>query len=87
MAYAMINFSCFDASMANSPGFRPGFKYYNKWLSLIGSLLCIAVMFLINWWAALITFMIVAGLYFYVFRTKPGSDTICFEKIANLENS
>ncbi|XP_060571588.1 solute carrier family 12 member 3-like [Ruditapes philippinarum] len=71
MAYAMINFSCFDASMANSPGFRPGFKYYSKWLSLIGSLLCIAVMFLINWWAALVTFLIVAGLYFYVFRTKP----------------
>ncbi|XP_060571592.1 solute carrier family 12 member 3-like [Ruditapes philippinarum] len=70
-AYAMINFSCFDASMANSPGFRPGFKYYSKWLSLIGSLLCIAVMFLINWWAALVTFLIVAGLYFYVFRTKP----------------
>ncbi|KAL4227262.1 hypothetical protein ACF0H5_012708 [Mactra antiquata] len=71
MAYAMINFSCFDASVANSPGFRPGFKYYNKWISLIGSLLCISVMFLINWWAALVTFVIVTGLYFYVKQTKP----------------
>ncbi|WAQ98879.1 S12A2-like protein, partial [Mya arenaria] len=71
MAYAMINFSCFDASVADSPGFRPGFKYYNKWLSLIGALLCLVVMFLVNWWAALITFVVVAGLYFYVYRTKP----------------
>lgn len=71
MSYALINFACFDASVANSPSFRPGFKYYNKWLSLLGSILCVGSMFLMNWWAALITIMIVAGLYTYVHRAKP----------------
>ncbi|KAH3837753.1 solute carrier family 12 member 1-like [Dreissena polymorpha] len=71
MVYAMVNFSCFNASMANTPGFRPGFKLYNKWLSLLGSLLCMAAMFLINWWAALVTYAIVAGVYLYIKVSKP----------------
>ena len=33
-------------------------------------------MFLINWWAALVTFVIVGGLYMYVHTTKPGKFTI-----------
>lgn len=71
MAYALINYSCFDASLADSPGFRPSFKYYNMWISFVGALLCIAVMFLINWWAALITFVVVGSLYLYVRTKKP----------------
>lgn len=73
MAYALINYSCFDASLADSPGFRPSFKYYNMWISFVGALLCIAVMFLINWWAALITFVVVGSLYLYVRTKKPGN--------------
>ena len=76
MAYALINYSCFDASIANTPGFRPAFKYYSKWASLVGALLCVAVMFLVNWWAALVTFVIVAGLFMYVKVTKPGMYTV-----------
>lgn len=53
-------------------GWRPSFKYYNKWLSLLGAILCLAVMFIINWWAALITFTIVAILYVYVHHRKLG---------------
>ncbi|KAK3097309.1 hypothetical protein FSP39_008537 [Pinctada imbricata] len=71
MAYALINYSCFDASLADSPGFRPAFKFYNKWISLLGALLCLAVMFLINWWAALVTFVVVGALYLFVRTKKP----------------
>jgi len=48
-------------------------RVFSKWLSLMGAILCVAVMFLINWWSALVTFLIVAGLYLYVYRTKPGA--------------
>lgn len=75
MAYALINYSCFDATLADSPGFRPSFKFYNMWISFVGALLCIAVMFLINWWAALITFVVVGSLYLFVRTKKPGN---CF---------
>jgi len=71
MSYALVNYSCFDASLAKSPGWRPAFKYYSMWLSLAGALLCVSVMFIINWWTALITIAIVAGLFFYVHYRKP----------------
>ncbi|RDD45716.1 Solute carrier family 12 member 2 [Trichoplax sp. H2] len=71
IAYALINYSCFDASQACSPGWRPSFKYYSKWCSLLGAVLCIGAMFVINWWAALITIGFVASLYKYVDYTKP----------------
>lgn len=55
-----------------SSGWRPGYKYYNMWLSLLGALLCCAVMFVINWWAALLTYAIEILLYIYVTVKKPG---------------
>lgn len=61
----------FASSLSKSPGWRPAFKYYNMWFSLIGFLLCMAIMFMINWWAALITLMAVAGLYKWVDVRKP----------------
>ncbi|XP_061586297.1 solute carrier family 12 member 2 isoform X2 [Cololabis saira] len=70
-SYALINFSVFHASLANSPGWRPSFRYYNKWVSLAGSVLCCVVMFVINWWAALVTLLIVLALYIYVSYKKP----------------
>uniref|UniRef100_A0A3B4CNT3 Solute carrier family 12 member 2 n=1 Tax=Pygocentrus nattereri TaxID=42514 RepID=A0A3B4CNT3_PYGNA len=70
-SYALINFSVFHASLANSPGWRPSFKYYNMWVSLAGAVLCCVVMFVINWWAALFTNVIVLSLYIYVSYKKP----------------
>ncbi|CAG2067197.1 unnamed protein product, partial [Timema podura] len=72
-AYALINFSVFHASVSKSPGWRPAFKYYNAWVSLVGTLLCIAVMFLMSWWMALVTFFVVITLYLYVSYRKPGT--------------
>ncbi|KAL1268904.1 hypothetical protein QQF64_031193 [Cirrhinus molitorella] len=71
-SYALINFSVFHASLANSQArWRPSFKYYNKWVSLAGAVLCCVVMFVINWWAALFTNVIVLALYIYVSYKKP----------------
>jgi len=49
MTYALVNYSCFLASLAKASGWRPAFRYYNKWLALTGALLCVGVMFIINW--------------------------------------
>ncbi|XP_036338129.1 bumetanide-sensitive sodium-(potassium)-chloride cotransporter-like isoform X2 [Rhagoletis pomonella] len=70
-AYTLINFSTFHASLAKPVGWRPTFKYYNMWLSLVGSVLCVAVMFLISWATALITFVAVLALYLIVAYRKP----------------
>jgi hypothetical protein len=73
MSYALINYSCFDASIAKTPGWRPAFKYYNKWISLFGAIICIFVMFVVKWWAALLSFVVIAGIYLYVRQAKPGN--------------
>uniref|UniRef100_A0A1B6I7U9 SLC12A transporter C-terminal domain-containing protein n=2 Tax=Homalodisca liturata TaxID=320908 RepID=A0A1B6I7U9_9HEMI len=70
-AYALINFSTFHASLIKPVGWRPKFKYYNQWLSLLGAALCCAVMFLISWWTALFTLTAVLTLYLIVAYRKP----------------
>ena len=73
-AYALINFSVFHASMTKSPGWRPSFKYFNKWLSLLGTILCIAVMFLMDYETALATFILIILLYVCVCYRKPNAN-------------
>ncbi|CAG7828067.1 unnamed protein product [Allacma fusca] len=70
-AYCLINFSVFHAEISKSPGWRPSFRYYNAWVSLLGSLLCIAVMFLMNWVTAIVTVGLSVFLYMYVSYRKP----------------
>uniref|UniRef100_A0A6P7F146 Bumetanide-sensitive sodium-(Potassium)-chloride cotransporter n=1 Tax=Diabrotica virgifera virgifera TaxID=50390 RepID=A0A6P7F146_DIAVI len=70
-AYALINFSTFHASLAKPVGWRPTFKYYNMWLSLLGAMLCVVVMFLISWITALLTIAAVLSLYLIVAYRKP----------------
>lgn len=90
-SYALINFSCFHASWAKSPGWRPAYKFYNMWLSLLGALLCCAVMFVINWWAALLTYGIELLLYIYVTVKKPdvnwGSSTQAVTFVSAVSNA
>ncbi|KAM9227898.1 solute carrier family 12 member 3 [Leptosomus discolor] len=70
-SYALINFSCFHASITNSPGWRPSFRYYSKWAALFGATISVVIMFLLTWWAALIAFSIVIFLLGYVLYKKP----------------
>uniref|UniRef100_A0A671TWW2 Solute carrier family 12 member 3 n=1 Tax=Sparus aurata TaxID=8175 RepID=A0A671TWW2_SPAAU len=70
-SYALINFSCFHASITNSPGWRPSFRFYSKWLSLLGAVCCVVIMFLLTWWAALIAFGVVFLLLGYTLYKKP----------------
>uniref|UniRef100_A0A8C6SHL3 Solute carrier family 12 member 3 n=1 Tax=Neogobius melanostomus TaxID=47308 RepID=A0A8C6SHL3_9GOBI len=70
-SYGLINFSCFHASITNSPGWRPAFKYYSKWTALFGAVISFVLMFLFTWWAALVTFSIIIFLFGYVQYNKP----------------
>ncbi|XP_071315881.1 solute carrier family 12 member 3-like [Trachinotus anak] len=70
-SYSLINFSCFHASITNSPGWRPSFHYYSKWTALFGAVISVVLMFLLTWWAALVTFSIIFFLFGYVNYNKP----------------
>ncbi|KAJ8938803.1 hypothetical protein NQ314_011339 [Rhamnusium bicolor] len=52
--------------------FNTSLQYYNMWLSLLGSILCVLVMFLISWFTALLTLATVLALYLIVAYRKPG---------------
>lgn len=51
------------------------FQFYNGWLSLLGAILCVAVMFLMNWPTALVTFGCLFTLYLVVMYRKPGKNS------------
>ncbi|XP_043284241.1 bumetanide-sensitive sodium-(potassium)-chloride cotransporter isoform X2 [Venturia canescens] len=70
-SYALINFCTFHAALVRPLGWRPTFKYYNTWLSLLGFVLCVAIMFLIDWATSLITFVVIFALYLIVVYRKP----------------
>ncbi|CAG0899023.1 unnamed protein product [Darwinula stevensoni] len=73
-AYALINFSVFHATVTKAPGWRPSFKYYNAWLSLLGTLISVVVMFMIQWEVALATFGVTMALYLLVHYRKPDAN-------------
>ncbi|KAG8183992.1 hypothetical protein JTE90_001523 [Oedothorax gibbosus] len=70
-AYCLINLSCFHATLVKAPGFRPAFRYYSQWLGFVGAVLCLLVMFVINWVTSLITFAVVTVLYLCIYHRKP----------------
>uniref|UniRef100_A0A669CX58 Solute carrier family 12 member 10, tandem duplicate 1 n=1 Tax=Oreochromis niloticus TaxID=8128 RepID=A0A669CX58_ORENI len=70
-SFGLINISCFHAAITNSPGWRPSFPYYNKWIALYGAVVCVVLMFFFTWWTALITFGVIAVLFGYIIYKKP----------------
>ncbi|XP_050685671.1 bumetanide-sensitive sodium-(potassium)-chloride cotransporter isoform X2 [Leptidea sinapis] len=70
-SYALINFCTFHAALVRPLGWRPTFRYYNVWVSLLGFLLCVAIMLLISWVMSLITFAIFFTLYLIVHYRHP----------------
>lgn len=70
-SYALINFCTFHAAFVKPLGWRPTFKYYNAWISLFGCVLCVAIMFLIDYISSLITLVIIFALYLVVMYRKP----------------
>ena len=49
-------------------------RYYNQWVSLLGTLLCVVVMFLMDHITALITFILIICLYICVSVRKPDAN-------------
>ncbi|TMW51827.1 hypothetical protein DOY81_003072 [Sarcophaga bullata] len=70
-SYALINFCTFHAAFVKPLGWRPTFKFYNVWLSLFGCVLCVAIMFLIDYISSLVTLLIIFILYLVVIYRKP----------------
>ncbi len=73
-SYALVNFSTFHIDLIQPVGWRPTFRYYNKWLSLLGCGLSVSAMFLCSWPTALVTSTVVMTLFLIVKYRKPGNN-------------
>ena len=73
-SFALINLCVFHVGLTKSPSWRPTFKHYNMWLSFVGYLLCITVMFLMNWKTAMATFIIIGILCYAINKNKPDAN-------------
>ncbi|KFQ32822.1 Solute carrier family 12 member 3, partial [Merops nubicus] len=70
-SYALINFSCFHASITNSPGGQCHVVPHDNGVAPVVSTMSVVIMFLVTWLAALIALGIVVFLLGYVVYTKP----------------
>lgn len=68
ISYGLINYATYYEARASSPSFRPRFRYFNKWVSLAGAVLCGASMLLINPYAGAIAIVALFVVYQYLAR-------------------
>ncbi len=66
ISYGLLNYATYVEARANSPFFRPRFRYFDKRLSLLGGLGCLGVMLAINPTAGVIAVVLLFGIHHYV---------------------
>lgn len=69
ISYGLINFATYFEASADSPSFRPTFRWFNKHISLLGGLLCLGAMMAINIGAGVIALAILVAIYYYLRNT------------------
>ncbi len=71
LSYGLLNYATFIEARANSPAFRPRFRFFNAWLCLAGSVLCLIIGIAISPIAAAIAGAIMVAIYQYLRRAAP----------------
>ena len=66
MCYMFVNFACTLQSLLKAPNWRPRFRYYHWITSLLGSLLCLTIMFITSWYYALAALAVAIVVYKYI---------------------
>jgi amino acid transporter len=67
-AYGMTNAAAFIEQFSRNPSFRPRFRFFHWSLALVGGLGCMVAAFLINPMAAIVSLVLVTGVYFFISR-------------------
>ena len=75
MPFALVNFAVWTAASANYPGFRPSFRFYNRWVALFLGILCIVRMFITNYIISLILIPLYIILWLIYHKVVKPQDT------------
>ena len=66
VSYGLVNYATYFEATAASPSFRPTFRWYSRYLSLIGTVACLGVAVAIDIWAAVTAIAILFGIFQYL---------------------
>jgi hypothetical protein len=69
ISYGLINYATYFEASAASPSFRPRFRYFHRYLSLLGALACLGTMLAIDLEAGLIAGALLFAIYQFLRRT------------------
>jgi len=68
ISYGLLNYATWYEAHTESPSFRPLFRWFNKYLSLLGCLVCMGVIFSLDLKYGLAAMAILAAIYQYIKR-------------------
>jgi amino acid transporter len=66
ISYGLLNYATWYEAHTESPSFRPRFRWFNKYLSLLGCLVCGGVVFALDVEYGLVAMAILAAIHQYV---------------------
>lgn len=69
ISYGLLNYATWYEAHSDSPSFRPRFKWFNKYLSLAGFLICLAIILALDLPYGLAAIGILGAIHQYVKRT------------------
>jgi hypothetical protein len=69
ISYGLLNYATYVEAKANSPYFRPRFRWFHKRWSLLGGLACLGAMLAIQPLAAVIAVLLLLSVYQFIART------------------
>jgi len=68
ISYGLLNYATWYEAHSESPSFRPRFRWFNKYLSLLGCIFCLVIIFALDLEYGLVAIAILAAIYQYVKR-------------------
>jgi hypothetical protein len=71
ISYGLLNYATYVEACANSPSFRPRFRFFNQHLSLLGALVCLGAMLAIQPMAAIVAMAVLFAVHQYVANSMP----------------
>jgi amino acid transporter len=66
ISYGLLNYATYFEADTGSTSFRPRFRFFNKYVSLAGALLCIAILLALDVYNGIIALAIMFGIYLYL---------------------
>lgn len=70
ISYGLLNYATYFEAAADSPSFRPRFKWYNKYISLSGFVACLLVILAIDIQTGVAAAAVLAAIYQYLKRSR-----------------